>query len=95
MTLTTDEIKLLLENFATKYDLERVKEELHSEMVTKVEFTQALGKLDYIIGELQTIRQELVFGGQRFEDLEEDVSSSLKKRVKKIEDVPAVSSHLK
>lgn len=94
MALTLDDVKLLIDTFATKDDLQKVKEEIRAEMVTKTEFNQALGKLDFIIGEIQTYRQEQTATSQRLNDVDDEVSS-LKKRVKKIEDIDMTASHLK
>ncbi len=55
--LTKDDIRKLIEVFATREDLE----ELRAEMVTKTEFHEALNRLDAILGEIKDYRQEQAF----------------------------------
>lgn len=60
--ITDKDIQKLLKTFSnlfpTKLELKEEITRLEEKFVTNARFDQAMGKLDYIIGELQTIREE-------------------------------------
>ena len=79
--LSKDDIKRLIEVFATKADLARVRDE----MVTKDEFVEAtdgvMNKLDAVYGELKDFRQEQTVHVAQNEKIRDDISG-LKARVR-------------
>lgn len=74
--LTKDDIKKLIEVFATKLDLEQ--------FVSKTEFRDTMdgviGKIDAVYGELKDFRQEQSVHANQHEELREDIES-LKRKV--------------
>lgn len=75
--LTKDDIRKLIEVFATKDDLEQ--------LVTKVEFHETmnnvLNKLDAVYGELKDFRQEQTVHSGQHEEIREDIEL-LKQKVR-------------
>lgn len=75
--LTKDDIRKLIEVFATKDDLEQ--------LVTKAEFQETmnnvLNKLDAVYGELKDFRQEQTVHAGQHEEIREDIEL-LKQKVR-------------
>lgn len=65
--LTSDDIHKLSKVFATKEDFEKLEEKI-SNLPTKGEF---FGKMDKVIGELQTMRNEHIITGHQVSDHED------------------------
>ena len=67
--LTKDDIRKLIEVFATKTDIE--------ELVTKLEFKitmdNVLNKLDAVYSEVKDVRQEQAFHAGRHEEITDDI----------------------
>lgn len=76
-----------LEDFATKYDLLDLEARMEEKFVTNERFDQAMGKLDYIIGELKTVREE-----QTVQSLHDE---RISERLGRIEQVPIIAHALK
>lgn len=78
--LSTNDIRKLIEVFATKEDLE--------ELVTKTEFRKTLNdvldKLDAVYGELKDFRQEQSAHHQIHEDIQDEIVT-IKQRLDKVE----------
>ena len=75
--LSKDDIKKLLAVFATKADLQMVREE----MSTKKQSEKVIEKLDAVYGELKDFRQEQTVHAAQHEEIREDISD-LKAQVK-------------
>lgn len=69
--LTKDDIRKLIDVFATKEDLEK--------FVTKLEFNdtmdEVISKLDAVYGELKDFRQEQTVHASQHEEISEDISN--------------------
>lgn len=92
--ITDRDIKKLEEKFVTKADLLSVKLELKEDIskleeksVTNERFDQALGKLDYIIGELKEVREEQAAHSLRHDDIDREIAE--------IKSLPTVAHELK
>ncbi len=70
------------------------KEELLAQLVTKEEFRKGYDKLDIVIGELQTVRQEQAMHTGSHQRVDETLESH-DKRIKKLESSPIVAHTLK
>ncbi len=73
--------------FPTKLELEEKIANLEEKFVTNERFDQAMGKLDFIIGELKTIREEQSAHVLRHDDLEKDI--------REIRALPSVAHQIK
>lgn len=85
--LSISDIKKLTDVFATKQDLEELKETV----ATKEESRQVMTKLDSVYGEIIAVRQEQTAHYQQHEDINHDISS-FKKR---IENIPVIAHQIK
>lgn len=80
--LTEEQLKKALKPYATKDDLKdfATKDDLHT-LENKV-----MGKLDYIVAELETIREDREFAVYQTRELREDVDDH-EQRLKKLEKI--------
>lgn len=88
--LSVTDIKKLTQVFATKQDLEK--------LATKVELREfrndVMDKMDKVYTEVLNMREEQSAQSQRYEDLEQEISSA-KKRVDQIEKIPVIAHQIK
>lgn len=64
--LTTDDLKKLIQLFATKEELRQELEKIREEMVTKYELRKVMTVLDKVLHEVLAMRQEQNFHVQKF-----------------------------
>ncbi len=65
--LTVEDIKKLTEVFATKQELRELEERL----VSKEEFRDLVTKVDFLVGEIKIMRQEMMFLSSRMNRYEQ------------------------
>jgi len=73
--ITSDDIKKMLDAFmpvfATKLDLENLREE----MATKGQFDQVMTRIDGVMGELKTVREEQSAHQLQHDDIKRDLDA--------------------
>lgn len=84
--LALDDIKRLLDVFATKKDLTDLEQRIKDEMATKEDSNRVLNLVDQVLGEVKAIRIEQSAHSVRHDDIEE--------RVTNIEKIPVIAHQL-
>lgn len=69
--LTSEDIKLLIENFKTRAEADEDIRKLREEMATKGMFREVMTKLDAVYKELKDMRLEQDMHVQKHRDIEE------------------------
>ena len=72
--LTIDDSKKLTKVFATKEELQQIRDEMATKEDLKKLQNKVLDLLDKVMGELKTIRQEGVFHNRQHERIEEEIT---------------------
>lgn len=69
--LTKDDIRRLIEVFATREDLKQEIQRLDEKMVTKDQFKRVIEMLDEVMGEVKTVREEQSIHANQHEEIHE------------------------
>lgn len=82
--LTKNDIKLLVDNFATRAEFEHKMNEFEENMVTKDDFRKVMGLLESVYTEVKKIREEqsMHIGIHQRQD---EVMTAIKERINKLE----------